>query len=68
MFSLSISTVNRGVAVVDVRDIAEVAAISLTEEGHEGKKMRSRLASPCLEFDGLLASNLAIPSEASRSA
>jgi uncharacterized protein YbjT (DUF2867 family) len=28
---------NRGVAVVDVRDIAEVAAISLTEEGHEGK-------------------------------
>jgi uncharacterized protein YbjT (DUF2867 family) len=28
---------NRGLAVVDVRDIAEVAAISLTEEGHEGK-------------------------------
>jgi uncharacterized protein YbjT (DUF2867 family) len=28
---------NRGVAVVDVRDIAEVAALSLTEEGHEGK-------------------------------
>ena len=28
---------NRGVAVVDVRDIAEAAAISLTEEGHEGK-------------------------------
>jgi uncharacterized protein YbjT (DUF2867 family) len=28
---------NQGVAVVDVRDIAEVAAISLTEEGHEGK-------------------------------
>jgi uncharacterized protein YbjT (DUF2867 family) len=28
---------NRGVAVVDVRDIAEVAAISLTEEGHQGK-------------------------------
>ncbi|MBV9878375.1 MAG: NmrA family NAD(P)-binding protein [Verrucomicrobia bacterium] len=28
---------NRGVAVTDVRDIAEVAAISLTEEGHEGK-------------------------------
>ena len=29
---------NLGVAVVDVRDIAEAAAISLTEEGHEGKK------------------------------
>jgi hypothetical protein len=28
---------NQGVAVVDVRDIAEAAAISLTEEGHEGK-------------------------------
>ena len=28
---------NRGVAVVDVRDIAEAAGISLTEEGHEGK-------------------------------
>jgi uncharacterized protein YbjT (DUF2867 family) len=28
---------NRGLAVVDVRDIAEAAAISLTEEGHEGK-------------------------------
>jgi uncharacterized protein YbjT (DUF2867 family) len=28
---------NQGLAVVDVRDIAEVAAISLTEEGHEGK-------------------------------
>jgi uncharacterized protein YbjT (DUF2867 family) len=28
---------NQGIAVVDVRDIAEVAAISLTEEGHEGK-------------------------------
>jgi uncharacterized protein YbjT (DUF2867 family) len=28
---------NLGVAVTDVRDIAEVAAISLTEEGHEGK-------------------------------
>jgi uncharacterized protein YbjT (DUF2867 family) len=28
---------NHGVAVVDVRDIAEAAAISLTEEGHGGK-------------------------------
>ncbi|MBV9731183.1 MAG: NmrA family NAD(P)-binding protein, partial [Verrucomicrobia bacterium] len=28
---------NRGLAVVDVRDIAEEAAISLTEEGHQGK-------------------------------
>jgi uncharacterized protein YbjT (DUF2867 family) len=28
---------NQGLAVVDVRDIAEVAAISLTEEGHQGK-------------------------------
>jgi uncharacterized protein YbjT (DUF2867 family) len=28
---------NRGLAVVDVRDIAEAAAISLTEEGHQGK-------------------------------
>jgi uncharacterized protein YbjT (DUF2867 family) len=28
---------NEGVAVVDVRDIAEAAAISLTEEGHNGK-------------------------------
>src|ERR1700758_2460171 len=28
---------NQGIAVVDVRDIAEVAAISLTEEGHEEK-------------------------------
>jgi len=28
---------NQGLAVVDVRDIAEVAAISLTAEGHEGK-------------------------------
>ena len=28
---------NHGVAVVDIRDIAEAAAISLTEEGHEGK-------------------------------
>jgi uncharacterized protein YbjT (DUF2867 family) len=28
---------NHGLAVVDVRDIAEVAAMSLTEEGHEGK-------------------------------
>ncbi|MBV8214543.1 MAG: NmrA family NAD(P)-binding protein [Verrucomicrobia bacterium] len=28
---------NQGVAVVDVRDIAEAAAISLTEKGHEGK-------------------------------
>jgi uncharacterized protein YbjT (DUF2867 family) len=28
---------NQGIAVVDVRDIAEAAAISLTEEGHEGK-------------------------------
>jgi len=28
---------NHGVAVVDVHDIAEAAAISLTEEGHEGK-------------------------------
>jgi len=28
---------NQGMAVVDVRDIAEAAAISLTEEGHAGK-------------------------------
>jgi len=28
---------DQGVAVVDVRDVAEAAAISLTEEGHEGK-------------------------------
>ena len=28
---------NQGLAVVDVRDIAEAAAISLTETGHEGK-------------------------------
>jgi uncharacterized protein YbjT (DUF2867 family) len=28
---------NRGLAVVDVRDLAEAAAISLTEEGHNGK-------------------------------
>ena len=28
---------NQGLAVVDVRDLAEVAAISLTEEGHNGK-------------------------------
>ena len=28
---------NQGIAVVDVRDIAEMAAISLTEKGHEGK-------------------------------
>src|SRR6202046_1552686 len=28
---------NQGLAVVDVRDIAELAAISLTAEGHEGK-------------------------------
>lgn len=28
---------NQGLAVVDVRDLAEAAAISLTEEGHEGK-------------------------------
>jgi uncharacterized protein YbjT (DUF2867 family) len=28
---------NQGLAVVDVRDIAEAAAISLTEEGHQGK-------------------------------
>jgi uncharacterized protein YbjT (DUF2867 family) len=28
---------NQGIAVVDVRDIAEAAAISLTEEGHTGK-------------------------------
>jgi uncharacterized protein YbjT (DUF2867 family) len=28
---------NQGLAVVDVRDIAEAAAISLTEEGHNGK-------------------------------
>lgn len=28
---------NQGLAVVDVRDIAEAAAISLTEEGHDGK-------------------------------
>ena len=28
---------NQGLAVVDVRDIAEVAAASLTEEGHQGK-------------------------------
>jgi uncharacterized protein YbjT (DUF2867 family) len=28
---------NQGLAVVDVRDIADLAAISLTEEGHKGK-------------------------------
>src|ERR1700757_2502665 len=28
---------NQGLAVVDVRDIAEAAAISLTQEGHRGK-------------------------------
>lgn len=28
---------NQGLAVVDVRDLAEAAAISLTEEGHDGK-------------------------------
>jgi uncharacterized protein YbjT (DUF2867 family) len=28
---------NQGLAVVDVRDIAELAAITLTEEGHTGK-------------------------------
>ena len=28
---------NQGLAVVDVRDLAEAAAISLTEEGHNGK-------------------------------
>ena len=28
---------NQGLAVADVRDIAEAAAISLTEEGHDGK-------------------------------
>jgi uncharacterized protein YbjT (DUF2867 family) len=28
---------NEGVAVVDIRDIAEAAAISLTKEGHSGK-------------------------------
>jgi len=28
---------NQGVAVVDIRDLAEAAAISLTEEGHNGK-------------------------------
>src|SRR5205809_6762284 len=28
---------NQGIAVVDVRDIAQAAAISLTEEGHAGK-------------------------------
>jgi uncharacterized protein YbjT (DUF2867 family) len=28
---------DQGLAVVDVRDIAEAAAISLTEEGHQGK-------------------------------
>jgi uncharacterized protein YbjT (DUF2867 family) len=28
---------NQGLAVADVRDIAEVAAASLTEEGHQGK-------------------------------
>jgi uncharacterized protein YbjT (DUF2867 family) len=28
---------NQGLAVVDVRDIAEAAAISLIEEGHKGK-------------------------------
>ena len=28
---------NQGIAVVDVRDIAEAAALSLTQEGHEGK-------------------------------
>jgi uncharacterized protein YbjT (DUF2867 family) len=28
---------NQGIAVVDVRDIAEAATLSLTEEGHKGK-------------------------------
>lgn len=28
---------NQGLAVVDIRDLAEAAAISLTEEGHNGK-------------------------------
>ncbi len=28
---------NAGISAVDVRDIAEVAAITLTEEGHGGK-------------------------------
>jgi uncharacterized protein YbjT (DUF2867 family) len=28
---------NQGLAVVDIRDIAEAAAISLTEEGHKGR-------------------------------
>jgi uncharacterized protein YbjT (DUF2867 family) len=28
---------NEGLAVVDIRDLAEAAAISLTEEGHNGK-------------------------------
>jgi uncharacterized protein YbjT (DUF2867 family) len=28
---------NEGLAVVDVRDLAEAAAISLTEKGHNGK-------------------------------
>lgn len=28
---------NQGLAVVDIRDVAEAAAISLTEEGHNGK-------------------------------
>jgi uncharacterized protein YbjT (DUF2867 family) len=28
---------NQGVAIVDIRDLAEAAAISLTEEGHNGK-------------------------------
>jgi uncharacterized protein YbjT (DUF2867 family) len=32
-----VPTGNQGLAVVDVRDLAEAAAISLTEEGHDGK-------------------------------
>ena len=31
---------SQGLAVVDVHDIAEAAAISLTEEGHKGKTSR----------------------------
>ena len=33
----SIPAGNQGLAVVDVRDLAEAAAISLTEDGHNGK-------------------------------
>jgi uncharacterized protein YbjT (DUF2867 family) len=32
---------NQGLAVVDVRDLAQAAAISLTEEGHNGKTYES---------------------------